>query len=409
MVKKSIIQSAIEKKQIRREEELEILRDFEIKLHSPVPTKKPAEFKFDKDDVNSFEYPVAIGNTTLEKKSDGFCVHLSIDHKSHEKIKMYSSMSNEWDPRCFPELLPDLLKCPSGYYHAEVLGLKPDGVEKFKALDEFIAIEERSKKTVRTLTQEILEKYPLKLDIFDVLIMEDKKLLSKPLQERRELLEKMINETKHVNLTPQWEVVDKKQLQSLYLWAVDNNYEGLIAKDPESFYVPGSRNTDWIKLKEFITFDLAVLGIYETEKSIQAGKLFSSVLVGSYNQETKMFETLAKIIVPRKEDREEIQQKVGSKIVEEAHNIMFNPSMFKVKRKIPNKLVRYDSKDITILEIEVLDVRYGNNVYSCGLGYDGQNSHSLRISTFQQIRKDKTRMQDVTTTQQIHDFYLGLC
>ena len=411
MARKTRIQRELEKKQLRRTEELKLLQDFKMKLHSPVSTKKPAEFKFEKNKTESFEYPAAIGNTVLEKKSDGYCVHLSIDHKCSEKIKIYSSNSNEWNPKCFPEVLEDLLKLPSGYYHGELLGLKPEHAERFRALDEFIAIEKRPKTSTKSLTKELIKKYPLKLDIFDVLMMENKCLLSKPLQERRALLEDRVDQTSHVKLIQQWKVTDKKQMQQLFLWAVDDDcgYEGLIAKDPLSFYVPGSRNSDWIKLKEFITLDLAVLGFYETEERRKAGKPFSAVLVGSYNTKTKNFETMAKVKVGKREDQMEIYKLVNKTFSDykKTSNIKFNPSMSKIKRKIPAKLVEYDSNDVIILEIQILDVTYSDNWHSCGFDYDGKKAHSLRLPTFKQLRKDKTRTEHVTTTQQIHDYYLG--
>ena len=79
----------------------------------------------------------------------------------------------------------------------------------------------------------------------------------------------------------------------------------------------------------------------------------------------------------------------------------------KIKRKIPERIVSYNPNDVAIAEVQVLDVTYKDNWHSCGLEYDGKHAHSLRIPTFVQLRTDKTRQQDVTTTQQIHKFYTG--
>ena len=68
----------------------------------------------------------------------------------------------------------------------------------------------------------------------------------------------------------------------LYSFAIKNCYLN-------SLYLPGSRTDDWIKLKEFLTLDLAVLGLYETESSSKNEKLFSSMLVGTYNSKSGKF------------------------------------------------------------------------------------------------------------------------
>jgi len=385
-----------DKKQARRRRERIELKDFDMKF--PVAPKKPSEFKFDKDNIDSFEYPVAIGNRVIEKKSDGYCVLLSVNNE----IKMYSSNLNEWDIRCFPEVSGELVKLPHGYYHGELLGLK--NADRFTSLDEYTAIQKRPKTNINDVTKELIEKYPLKIDIFDSLIIEDKAMLSKPLVKRRAVLEDMIEETEHVNLIHQWKVNNKEDLQKLFLWAIDNNYEGLIAKDPLSFYVPGSRDNDWIKLKEFLTLDLAVLGFYSTESSKRLGKPFAAVLVGSYNTETCKFETVAKVKIGAIKKQEEIYQRIKHLLCDKADNVVFSPEMLKIKKKIPEKVVKYGS-DIVILEVQTQDITYNGNWHSCGL--ENEKAHSLRLPTFKQLRKDKTRISDVTTTQQIHDYYFG--
>ncbi|MBI2129386.1 hypothetical protein HYU07_04055, partial [Candidatus Woesearchaeota archaeon] len=374
-----------------------------------IAPKKVAEFSFDKNDATTFHYPIAIGNTIAEKKSDGFCVLLSIDRKCNEKIKMFSSSLNEWNPECFPELTKGMLKLPSGYYHGELLGLPTH--ENFTSLDEFTAVENRPKTSAKNLTKELIEKYPLKLDIFDALIIENRPLLSRQLKVRRAILEEVVDRTKNLSLIQQWDMTNKEGLQQLFLQAISNNYEGLVAKDPLSFYVPGSRDSDWIKLKEFLTLDLVVLGFYETPESRKAGKPFSAILVGSYNGETGKYETLAKVKVSAKKDQEDICKKARNivnvngdyeKTVNAHGGIAFNPSMSKIKRKIPERIV--GMQDPVIVEVQVQDITYSDNWHSCGLGYDNERAHSLRIPTFKQIRKDKTRIEDITTTQQIHEY-----
>jgi len=416
MISKNI-QRELSKKDSRRLQELDIITQYQNELYTPVSPKKPMEFKFDKNNIESFEHPIAIGNTIIEKKSDGNCVHVIVDHKYSEPIRIYSSDSNEWNPKCFPEIITELSCQPSGYYHAEMLGLNPDSAKNFKSLEEFVAVSNRPKQSTKNVTSKLIEQYPLKLDIFDVLRYENKILLNHTLNERRKMLENNIETKTHINLIPQWNINDAKTLHQKFLWAINEGYEGLIAKDPDSLYIPGSRDNDWIKLKEFTTLDLAVLGLYETPESQKAGKLFSAVLVGTYNSEINMFETMGKVKVGSKEDQLEIYNRLKNIIPTEGSyknvannscNLHVNPEMAKITRKIPNQLITYNNKDdIAIIEIKILDVTYSNNWHSCGLNYDGIKAHSLRLPTYKQLRTDKTKQSEITSTAQIHEYYLG--
>ena len=207
---KNNLERELTKKSSRRIQESINLTNIELDsnyLNNPVNPKKPMEFKFDKEDVKSFEYPINIGNTIVEKKSDGNCIHLIVDRKSSiNPIRIYSSELNEWNVKCFPELSKELKNLPSGYYHGEMLGLKPEHVQNFRSLDEFVAVSNRPKLSTKNVNSELLEKYPLKIDIFDVLKYDKDLLLSKPLGFRREILENKLEYGKHLNIIPQWTV-----------------------------------------------------------------------------------------------------------------------------------------------------------------------------------------------------------
>jgi ATP-dependent DNA ligase len=235
----------------------------------------------------------------------------------------------------------------------------------------------------------------------------NKSLLYLPFAERRSVLEETLLESQHVNLAKQLHVANASETHSTFLDAINNHYEGLIAKDPCSLYVPGSRDNDWIKLKEFTTLDLAVLGIYETAESIKAGKLFSAILCGSYNTDLNKFETVVKVKVGAVEDQEQIYSRIKDSLweVNDSKLILFNPDMYKIQRKIPKKIVEYTRSNIAIVEIKTLDVTYSHNWHSCGLSYDTIHSHSLRLPTFVRLREDKTKRSDITTSQQMHNLY----
>ncbi len=72
----------------------------------------------------------------------------------------------------------------------------------------------------------------------------------------------------------------------------------------ESLYVAGDKHHDWLKIKKFETFDLAVLGAY------MEGDTISQLLCGTYNPLENRYETLAKVNARREGIGEEVKSKV---------------------------------------------------------------------------------------------------
>lgn len=196
---KSKPERALAAKSKRRVKDLETIAGMEFAL--PPEAKKPKEFFFDKDDVAAFEEVVAIGNTIAEKKSDGNRVHIVVQHEIFKQrkvskivktsIQLFSSQGNAWQVSSFPELIEGLKKLPAGYYQGEILGIAPKGAKNFTKREELTAISKRRGLDCRDVTPELLDKYPLKIDIFDVLSFEGVPMYSQPLSKRIELLDKL--------------------------------------------------------------------------------------------------------------------------------------------------------------------------------------------------------------------------
>jgi len=78
--------------------------------------------------------------------------------------------------------------------------------------------------------------------VYDVLELEGEPLLSRPLAERRALLEPLLDQTERtVRLSETFE--DGEQLLEL---AHARGLAGIVAKDPGSRYVPGARSAEWV-------------------------------------------------------------------------------------------------------------------------------------------------------------------
>jgi DNA ligase 1 len=102
---------------------------------------------------------------------------------------------------------------------------------------------------------------PVAFVIFDLLLLDDVSLLKTPLGERRRLLEGMILKEPLIRAQLS-RALSSEEIEAVFLAARQRGNEGLVAKDPASFYTPGRRGLSWIKLKkDFATLDVAVVAV----------------------------------------------------------------------------------------------------------------------------------------------------
>ncbi len=100
---------------------------------------------------------------------------------------------------------------------------------------------------------------PVVFVAFDLLWLNGRSLLKTPLRERRELL-------RGLKLPPQFQIAEvfpahsAAEIEQAFQSARRRSNEGLMIKDPESFYSPGRRGMFWFKLKkELATLDVVVV------------------------------------------------------------------------------------------------------------------------------------------------------
>jgi DNA ligase-1 len=94
--------------------------------------------------------------------------------------------------------------------------------------------------------QGMAEKIPVKLYLFDILLLDGESLISLPYVQRRKVLAENAGE---IPLTAQI-VTDKKIIAETFLKeAMGSGHEGLMAKKLDSPYTPGTRGKRWFKIK----------------------------------------------------------------------------------------------------------------------------------------------------------------
>ncbi len=111
---------------------------------------------------------------------------------------------------------------------------------------------------------QLLERVPVALVAFDLLHLDGRDLLDRPLRERREALQalRLPERTAERMLYSHLETArSAREVDARFDEARERRNEGLMIKDPASVYQPGRRGLGWLKLKRPLsTLDCVVVG-----------------------------------------------------------------------------------------------------------------------------------------------------
>ncbi|KAJ0062353.1 hypothetical protein NL108_010554 [Boleophthalmus pectinirostris] len=105
--------------------------------------------------------------------------------------------------------------------------------------------------------------------VFDVLLVNDRKLGKETLKKRYEILQTVFTPVKgRIHIVPKTEVKSTKEVINALNDAIDGREEGIMVKDPMSIYKPDKRGEGWLKIKpEYVDglmdeLDLLIVGGY---------------------------------------------------------------------------------------------------------------------------------------------------
>ncbi|MFH0862539.1 MAG: ATP-dependent DNA ligase [Candidatus Altiarchaeota archaeon] len=109
--------------------------------------------------------------------------------------------------------------------------------------------------------QEIQEKIPAEVNLFDILYLDGKGLMDVPFKDRRKTLEATITETARFRLAEKLVTSDLKEAEKFYKKSLLMGHEGVMVKTLDAPYQAGSRVGYMSKVKPIMeTLDLVVTG-----------------------------------------------------------------------------------------------------------------------------------------------------
>jgi len=190
------------------------------------------------------------GKTTFEYKLDGARVQI---HKRDDDVRIFSRRLTN-----VTESLPEIVETVRKYVEPKEVILEGEviAVDSSGHPIPFQHLMRRFKRV--HAIEDIMEKIPVKLYLFDILYLDGESLISKPYAQRRQILAENIGDiplTKHI-------VTSKVEEAEQFLnEAIDAGHEGLVAKKLDSEYTPGIRGKRWLKVKLVLEpLDLVIVG-----------------------------------------------------------------------------------------------------------------------------------------------------
>ncbi|MDK6028663.1 ATP-dependent DNA ligase [Ignisphaera sp. 4213-co] len=317
-------------------------------------------------------------------------------HKKGDKIWLFSRRLEEITHQ-YPDVVEMALKhikASEAIVEGEIIAVDPE-TEEFKPFQELM--HRKRKKDIHEAVKEI----PVVVRLFDCLYVDGVDLTMKPLPERREYLRKIVEESDEFRIAEGAIVKDSKELEQLFLKAVDAGCEGLVVKSlgRDSVYQAGVRGWLWIKYKRDYkseltdTVDLVVVGAFHG-RGKRSGT-YGALLLAAYDPDTDRFVTVCK---------------VGTGFTDE--ELAQLPRKLE-PYKLPNKHQRVDSDieaDVWFEPALVMEVTGAeltlSPVHTCCRGWVKPGvGISIRFPRFIRWREDKSPTE-ATTSKEIYEMYL---
>ncbi len=224
--------------------------------------------------------------------------------------------------------------------------------------------------------EEMIEKIPLELNLFDILYVDGESLIDTKFAKRRKKLEESVEESDKIKLAEQLVTKKVEEAEEFYKRALELGHEGLMAKRLDSVYEPGNRGKKWLKIKPTMeNLDLVIIGAEWGEG--RRAHLLGSFLVGAYDPESGEFVPVGK---------------VGSGFTDE--------DLVEFTKMLKPLIVREEGKFVEIEPKVVIEVTYQEIQKSPKY----KSGFALRFPRYVALREDKSP-EEADTIERVAQLY----
>jgi len=327
----------------------------------------------------------------VEYKYDGFRM---IIHKKEDKVILFTRRL-ENVTRQFPEVVEYVKKYVDGksfILDSEAVGFD----KKTKRYTPFQNISQRIRRKYDI--EKLRGEMPVEVNVFDILYYNGKSLLNEPFEKRTELLRKVVQKVPYKIIHAKQIITgDEKKAAEFYKSALHDNQEGVMMKNLQAIYQPGSRVGHMLKIKpEEKDYDLVIVGgEYGTGK--RSGWL-SSFILACRDEKTRKYLEIGKVgtgISEKSEishssarDVERKEKSIGGK----KEKISFH----ELTEKLKPYFVKEHGKTVEIKPKIIVAVTYQEVQKSPNYN----SGFALRFPRFTALRNDKP-LSEITSLQEI--------
>ena len=308
-----------------------------------------------------------------------FALHNCQIHKSQGKITVFTRRLEEVT-RQFPEVV--------GFVSTNVKGdsfvLDSEAVAydvKTRKYQAFQNISQRIKRKYDI--EKLAEKFPVELNVFDVISYDGKNLMDRPYKERRELMKKIVKEEpQKIVLARQIVTGSAEEAEKFYKKSLDAGQEGVMFKNLEGIYTPGARVGYGVKVKPIMeTLDLVIVAA-EWGTGKRSGWL-SSFTIACQDDDTGEILEIGRVGTGFKE-----LEGIGATFDEMTE--LLKPLIIEEK-----------GRDIRVRPKIVIEVSYEeiqkSPTYSSGF--------ALRFPRLVRLRTEEKKVDDISTVREVEDLY----
>jgi len=226
---------------------LEGLRSYSIVVGRPVKVMLAKK-------AGGLTEALASGEVQLEVKYDGARVQI---HKAEDNVELYTRRLENVTKQ-FPEIVEEArvnLRAESAVVEGEIVAI--DAVSRKPLPFQNLSRRIRRKYGIA----EMVAKIPAEVNLFDVIYLDGESLLEVVFSERRRRLESIVAESGMFRLAEKLVTGDLAEAERFYKKALLTGHEGVMVKNLDAPYQPGSRVGYMSKVKPVMeTLDLVVTG-----------------------------------------------------------------------------------------------------------------------------------------------------
>ena len=330
------------------------------------------------------------GSMSLEYKLDGERLQI---HTSEKQVKIFSRRLEN-----ITKQYPDVSEIISKSDVKNMI-VEAEAVAIDKENRSYLPFQELMHRRRKYNIEEAVRKYPISINLFDVIFLNDKDLTNYSYKSRREILTRIVKKNKKLDIVRNKIIQNAEEIDSFLNQAIEDGCEGLVIKNMQGNYRAGAREYLWIKLKKEYksemsdTLDLVVIGaIYGKGKRVNK---YGALLLASYDKKEDLFRSFCKVGTGFSDEQlKTIYDKLQESKLKNRHVMVDSKMKADIWFK-PNIVLEISGSEITLSPIHTSNT----NEIKPGFGF------ALRFPIFTgKIREDKDPNQ-ATTTKEITNMY----